>query len=116
MDEEGFLYFQGRNDDIIKSRGEKVSPLEVEKVIHKVEGVREAAVFGVPDFVQGESVFAVVTTHKPNTLTEKEILKMCASHLELFMIPSRVAFIDEMPKSANGKIDKKALIKMFSQW
>lgn len=49
MDEEGFLYFQGRNDDIIKTRGEKVSPVEIENVVYKIDGIKEVAVIGIPD-------------------------------------------------------------------
>ncbi len=109
MDEEGFLYFQGRNDDIIKTRGEKVSPLEVENVIYNVRGIREVAVIGTPDEVWGESIIAFITIHKPSTLTEKDIQKECMAHLESFMIPQKVVFLNEMPKSPNGKINKKEL-------
>jgi len=109
MDEEGFLYFQGRNDDIIKSRGEKVSPVEIENVIYGIKGVREVAVFGKPDTILGESIIACVTTHRESGLTEKDIMKECITHMELFMIPQKIVLLEEMPKSANGKIDKKGL-------
>ncbi len=109
MDEDGFLYFQGRNDDIIKTRGEKVSPVEIENVIYKIKEVKEAVVFGVPDEVLGESIIAIVTTYGNSEIMEKDILKVCVSKLENFMIPQKVLFMDEMPKNANGKIDKKSL-------
>jgi acyl-CoA synthetase (AMP-forming)/AMP-acid ligase II len=109
MDKEGYLYFQGRADDIIKSRGEKVSPIEVENVIYKLEGVREAAVVGNPDVLLGEAVIAYVTLQPDSGINEKDILRICTSHLELFMIPKQVIIITEMPKSSNGKIDKKEL-------
>jgi long-chain acyl-CoA synthetase len=112
MDEEGFLYFLGRNDDIIKSRGEKVSPLEIENTIYKISGVREVAVTGIPDGVLGESIIAFVTTHDKVKLNEKDIKKVCVTKLESFMVPQRVIFLYEMPKSSNGKIDKKELKKM----
>jgi acyl-CoA synthetase (AMP-forming)/AMP-acid ligase II len=108
-DKEGFLYFLGRNDDIIKTRGEKVSPVEVENVLYKIPGIREAAVIGVPDEIMGEAVIAFVTTHNRTGQDEKEILRECMNRLELFMVPRRVIFIDEMPKSSNSKIDKKIL-------
>jgi long-chain acyl-CoA synthetase len=111
MDEEGFLYFQGRTDDIIKTRGEKVSPIEVENVIYKISGVKEVAVIGVPDEIMGEAIVAFVTTHGNMQLDEKEIQKECMAKLELFMVPQRVILLDEMPKSSNGKIDKKELKK-----
>jgi long-chain acyl-CoA synthetase len=114
MDEEGFLYFLGRTDDIIKTRGEKVSPAEIENIIYKIPGIREVAVIGIPDEIMGEKIIVYVTTHGQAEIGEKEILKECMSRLELFMIPQRVIFLDEMPKSSNSKIDKKELIKMYS--
>jgi long-chain acyl-CoA synthetase len=113
IDEEGFLYFLGRTDDIIKTRGEKVSPIEIENVIYKINGVKEVAVIGIPDKVMGESIGAYITMHVNKLLNEKEVQKECKLHLETFMIPKRVIFLDEMPKSSNGKIDKNQLINMF---
>jgi long-chain acyl-CoA synthetase len=115
MDEEGFLYFLGRTDDIIKSRGEKVSPTEVENVIYKIEGIKEVAVIGMPDEIMGESIIAYVTTHGHMDIGEKEIQKECMSKMELFMVPQRIIFLDEMPKSSNSKIDKKELKKMYAE-
>jgi long-chain acyl-CoA synthetase len=109
MDEEGFLYFQGRNDDIIKTRGEKVSPVEVENTIYKIKGVKEVAVLGVPDIILGESIIAFITTHEKVKLTEKDIQRECMIYLEPFMIPQKVFFLPEMPKNSNGKIDRKEL-------
>jgi len=109
MDEEGFLYFQGRNDDIIKTRGEKVSPIEIENIIYNINSIREVAVIGVPDHVLGESIVAFVTTYNQVQLTEKEIQTECSLHLENFMVPQKIFFLNEMPKSSNGKIDKKEL-------
>ncbi len=109
MDEEGFLYFQGRNDDIIKTRGEKVSPIEIENIIYKIDGVKEVAVFGIPDEIMGESIVAFVTIHSKTQLVEKDIQKECALKLENFMVPQKIHFVKEMPKSTNGKIDKKIL-------
>jgi len=111
MDEDGFLYFQGRTDDIIKTRGEKVSPIEIENVIYKIDGVKEVAVIGIPDVIMGESIVAHITTHDHVNLYEKEIQKECMSKLEVFMVPQKVIFLSEMPKSPNGKIDKKELKK-----
>ena len=111
MDEEGFLYFQGRTDDIIKTRGEKVSPIEIENVIYKINGVKEVAVIGIPDVIMGESIIAHVTVHDHSQLNEKEIQQECMSKLEVFMVPQKIIFLYEMPKSPNGKIDKKELKK-----
>ena len=114
MDQEGFLYFLGRNDDIIKSRGEKVSPVEIENVVYKIKGIREVAVLGIPDEIMGEAIVVFVTTYEGSNLSGKEIQRECMQHLESFMIPQKVIFLDEMPKSTNGKIDKKELKKMQS--
>lgn len=109
IDDEGFLYFQSRNDDIIKTRGEKVSPIEVENAIYNVKEVKEAVVFGIPHEVMGEEIIAVVTSEGEEAFIEKKIMKECVSHLESFMIPSKVLLMEQMPKSHNGKIDKKRL-------
>jgi acyl-coenzyme A synthetase/AMP-(fatty) acid ligase len=114
MDEEGFLYFLGRNDDIIKTRGEKVSPIEVENAIYKMEGIKEVAVIGMPDVILGESIIAFVTIYDQGPISEKEIQRECMAQLEPFMIPQKIILLPEMPKSTNGKIDKKELKKNYS--
>lgn len=108
-DEEGFLYFVGRSDDIIKTRGEKVSPVEVENVLHGIPGVREAAVVGVPDDVLGEAVRAYVALDEGAALSEKEIQRICLARLENFMVPREVVFLRELPKTPTGKIRKQGL-------
>ena len=115
MDEDGFLYFLGRNDDIIKTRGEKVSPVEVENIIYKIEGIKEVVVLGIPDIILGESIVAFITIHDQVTITEKEIQRECMANLEPFMVPQKIVFISEMPKSNNGKIDKTELKRLLSK-
>jgi acyl-CoA synthetase (AMP-forming)/AMP-acid ligase II len=109
MDERGFLYFRGRRDDLIKSRGEKVSPREVENVLYSLEGIADAAVIGAPDPVLGQAVQAFVSLKDGCRLTEREILRHCAGHLEDFMVPKRVEIRAELPKNPSGKIDKRRL-------
>jgi len=109
MDEEGFLYFLARGDDIIKSRGEKVSPKEVENALYSIDGVVEAVVTGVPDEVLGEAIKAYVVLKKGAALAEKDILARCAASLEDFMVPKYVEFRDELPKTSTGKITRKGL-------
>ncbi len=109
MDEEGFLYFVGRSDDIIKTRGEKVSPLEVENVLHAIDGVKEAVVLGVPDKVLGEAIRAFVVLISGSNLAEKDIKRECTQKLENFMVPQEIIILDKMPISPNGKISKKEL-------
>jgi len=109
MDDQGYLYFVGRKDDIIKSRGEKVSPKEVENVLCKLPGVAEAAVLGTPDEILGQAVRAVVSLKQGHGLSEQEVRRHCAGHLEDFMVPRSVDFRETLPKTANGKIDKLTL-------
>jgi acyl-CoA synthetase (AMP-forming)/AMP-acid ligase II len=108
MDEEGYLYFVGRKDDIIKSRGEKVAPKEVENTLYKIPSVVEAAVIGVPDPVLGESIKAFVVTEDPD-LKEAKIIAFCRANLEDFMVPQKVEILAELPKTSSGKIKKTGL-------
>lgn len=110
-DEEGFLYFVGRKDDIIKSRGKKVSPAEVEEVLHRLPGVAEAAVVGVPDELLGSAVMAVVVPRQGACLTESEVLQHCGFYLEDFMVPKYVEIRTELPKTATGKVAKRMLVR-----
>jgi acyl-CoA synthetase (AMP-forming)/AMP-acid ligase II len=108
MDEEGFLYFVSRKDDIIKSRGEKVAPKEVEEVIYRLAGVQEVAVFGVPDAVMGEIVKAMVVVENQE-ITPAHILRHCRQNLEDFMVPRYVEICSVLPKTSSGKIKKTGL-------
>jgi len=108
-DEDGYMYFVGRKDDIIKSRGEKVAPKEVENVLHALAGVVEAAVVGVPDPLLGQSIKAVIVRSDPN-LTANAVLAHCRAHLEDFMTPKTVEFREALPKSPSGKVRKEELV------
>ncbi len=108
MDEEGYYYFVARRDDIIKSRGEKVAPKEVENVLYALEGVVQAAVIGIPDPVLGQAVKAFVVVDG-RTLSEREVLAHCRANLEDYMVPRQIEFCRELPKTDSGKIKKSAL-------
>ena len=108
-DEEGWLYFVARKDDIIKSRGEKVSPREVENAIHSLEGVLDVAVIGVSDEVLGQAVKAFVVLKEGHALTEREVIRHCLGHLENFMAPKYVEFVQDLPKTDTGKVKKTGL-------
>jgi acyl-CoA synthetase (AMP-forming)/AMP-acid ligase II len=109
MDNEGYLYFLSRKDDIIKSRGEKVSPKEVESVLYEMPDVVEAAVVGIEDDILGEAVKAFVVLKKGSAATDKEVIAWCMRRLEDFMVPKTVEFRDSLPKTSSGKITKKGL-------
>jgi acyl-CoA synthetase (AMP-forming)/AMP-acid ligase II len=108
-DDEGWLYFVARRDDIIKSRGEKVSPREVENAIHSLAGVYECAVVGVPDPVLGQAIKAFVTLKPGAQLTERDVIRHCLERLESFMAPKHVEFVESLPKTDTGKIRKVGL-------
>jgi long-chain acyl-CoA synthetase len=108
MDDEGYLYFVSRKDDIIKSRGEKVSPKEVENVLYSLEGVKEAAVIGVPDPIQGQAIKAFVAGDG-SQLSEALVMAHCRAHLEDLMVPKYVVLCKELPKTPSGKIRKTGL-------
>jgi acyl-CoA synthetase (AMP-forming)/AMP-acid ligase II len=109
QDSEGFLYFVGRRDDLIKSRGEKVAPREVEEVLHSVPGVREAAVVGAPDELLGQAVHAHVAPQGGCRLDGDELRRRCTEMLESHKVPQRVIFHTALPRTANGKLDRAAL-------
>ena len=109
MDEEGYLYFVARKDDLIKTRGERVSPKEVENELHEIEGVAEAAVIGIPDDILGKAIKAFILKNSSSSLTEKQIIKYCQDNLESFMVPKYIEFVDSFKKTSSGKIDKKEL-------
>jgi len=105
-DADGYLYFVGRKDDIIKSRGEKVAPKEVETVLHACPGVAEAVVVGTPDPVLGQAVTALVV-RSDATVKERDVIRHCAANLEDFMVPRRIVFRDTLPRTDTGKISRR---------
>jgi long-chain acyl-CoA synthetase len=110
LDEEGYFYFVARKDDVIKSRGEKVPPKEVENVLYQLDGVEEVAVVGVPDPILGQAVKAFVVLNSDARLTVADLLRHCRLNLEDFMVPRWIALREDLPKSANGKINKLELV------
>lgn len=113
-DEDGFLYFIGRRDDMIKTSGYRVSPTEVEEVLYATQLVAEAAAFGVAHPRLGEAI-VVVATRKPGERIDAQALAAaCRKHLPLYMLPSEIDVRDRpLPRNANGKIDRKGLSSEF---
>ncbi len=109
MDAEGYCTFVGRKDDIIKSRGEKVSPKEIENVLYALPGITEAAVVGVPDELLGRALKAIIVVSKDATLSERDVIAHCIARLEDFMVPRLIEFRDSLPKTTTGKIQRAAL-------
>lgn len=103
------LNFLGRNDDLIKTKGERVSPKEIENCLWELNGVVEAAVIGVADDIFGQAIKAFVVADSENKLTTKKVLRHCQLHLEPFMVPKHVEFRKGFEKTPNGKLNKKVL-------
>lgn len=102
-DEDGYFYFVSRKDDIIKSRGEKIAPREVENVLYTIRGVQDAAVIGVPDPMLGQAIKAFIVAPGAS-LTEAAVISHCKAHLEEIMVPRQVEFRNELPKTGSGKV------------
>ena len=109
MDDRGLLYFVERKDDVIKVRGEKVAPRQVEEVIAGLSGVAEVAVYGVADDVAGETVAASVTPADGASLTADAIRRHCLAHLESYMVPKIVEIRETLPTTSSGKVSRRAL-------
>jgi long-chain acyl-CoA synthetase len=114
-DPDGYLYFVARTDEIIKTRGEKVSPAEVESVLYGIPGVREAAVIGISHPILGEELYAFVAADPDAGLTEQTVKRVCYTRLESFMVPSRVIFRESLPKTGTGKLQKQDLLHLIQQ-
>jgi acyl-CoA synthetase (AMP-forming)/AMP-acid ligase II len=114
MDDEGFLYFVGRRDEMIKSSGYRISPTEIEEVLYATQLVGEAAAFGVPHPSLGQAIVVVATPRAPNGLDEKTLLASCRDRLPVFMLPAKIDIRPgPLPKNPNGKIDRKLLNSEF---
>jgi len=110
MDDEGFLYFIGRKDDMIKTSGYRVSPTEVEEVLYASGQVGHAAALGIPHPTLGQAIVAVVTPAGPDkTVDIDALLAVCKAHLPGFMVPAHVQVKQDLPRNPNGKIDRKLL-------
>jgi acyl-CoA synthetase (AMP-forming)/AMP-acid ligase II len=109
MDDAGFVYLQGRKKEMILVGGENVYPIEVENVLGTHPAVREAAVVGMPSSVFGEQVRAVVVLKQGASATAAELRKHCSRQLASFKVPSRVNFIDALPRNPSGKVVKRWL-------
>jgi acyl-CoA ligase (AMP-forming) (exosortase A-associated) len=114
MDEEGYLYFIGRSDDMIKVSGYRVSPTEVEEVVHATGLVAEAAAFGVAHPVLGQTIVLLAVARDP-ALTPAALLKECQRRLPAYMVPAHIDLRDgQFPRNPNGKIDRKLLQQSYS--
>jgi acyl-CoA ligase (AMP-forming) (exosortase A-associated) len=109
-DAEGYLYFIGRSDDMIKVSGYRVSPTEIEAVLHATGLVTEAAAFGIDHPELGQAIAVVAVAADPAVVDAAALLAECRSHLPAYMVPSHIDLRDEsLPRNPNGKIDRNLL-------
>ena len=109
VDEEGFLYFIGRRDNMLKSSGFRISPTEVEEVLFQSGMLREAAVIGVPDETLGHIIKAYVAARDQEAVNPDLLLSFCAEKMPRYMVPRNVEVLDSLPKTTSGKVDYPAL-------
>jgi len=110
-DAAGFLYFVGRQDDMIKTSGYRVSPTEVEDAVYTSGLVLECAAFGIPDALIGQAIAVAVVTRAGESFNQDALLAFCRGSLPAFMLPTRVmARASALPRNPNGKIDRRALL------
>jgi long-chain acyl-CoA synthetase len=113
FDADGFLFLNDRKRDMIISGGVNIYPAEIENVLQGCAGVRDCAVFGIPDEEFGERVFAVVEREAGATLTEADVKRFVGAHLAAFKVPQQVRFDDALPREESGKIFKRRLRDPF---
>jgi len=113
-DERGYIYLVDRSKDVIISGGANVYPRELEEVLLQHPGIHEVAVIGLRDDYWGEIVVAAVVAKPGQQLGKDDVVQYCADNLAGYKKPKRVEFLDELPKSAYGKILKRQLRDMFN--
>lgn len=109
MDEEGFLYYVGRRDTMIKSSGYRISPTEIEEVLFSTGKLRGAAVIGIPDEILGQAIKAFVVPRDGEKVDPDSLIASCGEKLPRYMIPKTVEILRELPKTSSGKVDYPAL-------
>jgi acyl-CoA synthetase (AMP-forming)/AMP-acid ligase II len=109
MDEDGFLYFIGRRDAMIKSSGFRISSTEVEEALFQSGKLKGAAVIGVPDEVLGQAIKAFVVARDDEAIDPAGLREFCATKLPRYMVPAAVEVLAELPKTTSGKVDYPAL-------
>jgi acyl-CoA synthetase (AMP-forming)/AMP-acid ligase II len=113
-DEEGFLYFIGREDAMIKTQGYRLSPEEVEGLLVGSGRVREACAFGVEDLDVGQQVYAVVSLRDGGDASVEEIREYVIRNGPPYMVPKEIFVQDELPKTGSGKIDRKGISNAYA--
>jgi acyl-CoA synthetase (AMP-forming)/AMP-acid ligase II len=113
MDKDGFIYFLGRQKEVINVNGKMVLPQEIESVILSHPSVTEAVAIGIPDERQGQRIISLIISD--GDATEQEIMDLCRRKLRNYQIPERIEFVTDFPKTASGKVMRYKLVKEYSE-
>lgn len=109
FDDEGYLYFVGRKDGMIKSMGYRISPEEIEECLCKIEGVNEAAVTSINDAQMNSRIKAIIVSENGIKISNKSIIDYCKTRLPYYMVPEEIEFTNEIPKTGTFKINRSQL-------
>ena len=109
FDEDGYLYLDGRIDDMINVSGEKVNPSEIEMIVNQMEGIEESVAIGISHETFGQVVKLFAKKTNQSNVEESEIIAFCIKKLERYKIPVNIQFIDEFPRTEYGKIKRHEL-------
>jgi acyl-CoA synthetase (AMP-forming)/AMP-acid ligase II len=113
LDEDGYLFLTGRKKELINRAGEKITPREVEEVLHRLPEVETVGVVGVPHQVYGEEIVAFITLRQDQKLEAEEVRQFCREHLAGFKVPREIFFIEELPKGPSGKVQRRRLRDVY---
>jgi acyl-CoA ligase (AMP-forming) (exosortase A-associated) len=117
-DEDGFLYFVARADEMMKTSGYRISPMEIEEVLYQHDQITEAATIGVKHDDLGQAILAIVCSNSQGdlSLVERAVLKHCQKQLANYMVPKKIIVLAELPHNANGKIDRHKLTQEYTNF
>jgi len=113
INDDGLHYYLGRMDDLVKIKGERCSPQELDNALAGCDGVIEAASFTMPDDLWGNRMYCYVAS---NALTKQEVMRYCKKNLEPHMMPAAVVIVDKIPKNENGKISRRLLMDAYLEY
>jgi long-chain acyl-CoA synthetase len=108
-DKDGYLYIVGRSSEMIKTGANRVSPTDIEEVIVAMDGIEEVAVIGIPDDILGQAIKVFVTREKNSSVRKTEIMAFCKNNLANYKLPKVIDFVDKIPRTASGKIQRYLL-------
>jgi acyl-CoA ligase (AMP-forming) (exosortase A-associated) len=114
MDEEGYLYFVGRKDNMIKTSGYRVSHTEIEEIVYASGLIKEAAAIGIDHKTLGQAILLVISVATEQNFDIQNLVKLCKIKLPNYMVPAKIEILPSLPKNPNGKIDRTLLAQQYA--